>query len=104
MDCKNLYFYQRGTAPELGLDVHGYWVQKSVFELAQKLIDGALDGLIWKKPLKVNDICFHPDWREWKLGLRIKLGRCLVHFVELGMLPLVIINIGKKGPRRYMHK
>jgi hypothetical protein len=84
--------------------IEGYWVQKSVFELAQKLIDATLHGLSWKKPLKVDDICFHPDWNDWKLGLRIKLGRCLVHFVELGLLPLVIINPGKKGPLRYRRK
>ena len=86
----------------LGLEIRGYWVQKSVFELAQKLINATFTTLTWNKPLQVKNICADPDWGSWPWGLRFKLGRCLKYFVEEGMLPLTIVNPGKGGPRRYM--
>lgn len=88
----------------LGRKIGRYWVSKAVFERAQKLVNDAFATLTWDKPQTVRSICFHPDWASWSWGLRINLGRSLKYFVDQGMLPLTIVNQGKKGPRRYMHK
>ncbi len=88
----------------LGMNVRGYWVEIHIFELTKKLINASFDQLPCDKKLEVSDICSDLNWNNWKYGLRLKIGRCLKHFVDQGMLNLTLMNSGKKGPRRYMRK
>ncbi len=104
MDCESLHFHQRGTNPELGLKIRGYWVAKTTFELTETLIKQNLHLLTWETPLESRDICRHQDWDSWRVSLRHNIGRCVRHFSEQGTLPLRIVNPNKGGPRRYMRK
>lgn len=106
MNLNNLHFYERSNryGTELGMRVRGYWVQKSTFEQAAKLIEQNQHLLTWEKPLESRDICRHPDWDTWLVSLRHNIGRCVRYFSEDGMLPLWIVNPEKGGPRRYMPK
>lgn len=104
MNFSDIKFYERGgsKAPGLGLRLRGYWVHKTHFELAWKLLLAANPALQWQGEQTTVTLCNDPDWQYRKPGVRHKLGRCVRFFAESRMLPLRISNPGKGGPRKYL--
>lgn len=107
MRFEDIDFQERSgsKAPGLGLLLPGnYWVHKSHFDEAWKLIHAANPALDWQGEQIAETLCADPDWKYRKCGIRIKLGRCVKYFVDQGMLPLKVANPGKKGKRKYIRK
>ena len=106
MNLQNFHFTQHRThqTAELGVYLRGYWVTRSVLELAQELASANLPTLPWHKSLQAKQICFHPDWPKWSKTKKENIGRCLRRFHDDGLLPLTLVNPNKKGPRRYQRK
>jgi hypothetical protein len=104
MIFEDIAFYQQSGSKEnseYGLHLKGYWVQKIFFEEAWMQAQLNIPKLKWDKPQTVVAICGDKNWKSRKVGVRIRIGRCLKYFVGEGMLPLCIANPNKKGSRKY---
>jgi hypothetical protein len=87
---------------ESGRFVKGVWVPKREFSLMWSRATSLAPSVGNASPLTAKTVFADKSWEAFPLGKRIALGRVLLYFVEQGMLPLRLVNSGKKGPRRYV--
>lgn len=108
MKFKNIKFVERNGkyGKTYGLFACGgrHWVEKRYFRLMWQTALDELPKLDWSRPKVTKSFFAAEDWKDFKIGKKIALGRCLKFFVDHDMLPLRVANPDKKGPRRYIKK
>src|ERR1035437_9807362 len=78
-----------------------HWVKRGYFSLMWKTAWNELPKLDWTSPKVTRSFFVAEDWKDFLIGKKIALGRCLKFFVDHDMLPLRVANPDKKGPRKY---
>ncbi len=87
--------------PVTGLQFTRHWVFAGTVLSTWNRALKTIGTLTFGKQYRVQDIAPDPAWKNKKFGVRIAVGRVLKYLVKLGLLPLIELNPGKGGPRRY---
>ncbi len=80
----------------------GYWVEESCFLMVWKLFWRNAHLINDKRKHIVSSLCGDPKWESRTRGERIKIGRCFKYFATHNVLPIVLANPGRTGPRKYL--
>lgn len=79
----------------------GKWVAKWHFEEVWHFFWRNLDALSDVRKYTAKALCGDPSWEDRPLGAQIAMGRCMKYFAKHRVLPILLTNEGKSGPRKY---
>lgn len=93
---------RRTGGSEFGLLLSGsYWVEEHHFHEAWNLFWSNAHLFDSRRKYSVASLSRDPNWNRRTRGERIKMGRCFKYFCVQAILPIVLTNLGKSGPRKY---
>lgn len=79
-----------------------YWLSKGLMELVRERFWESSERLLPRKKYQTEDFYADPDWPDLKRGYRQRIGRCIRVLADKGVLPIIMTNAGKSGPRVYV--
>lgn len=80
----------------------GKIVNKAFYDMIIERIADVLPAVIPSVSYTAEDLCGEEFWRTLDDGHRRRAGKCMVHMVKTGKLPLQIQGCEHQYPRKYM--
>jgi hypothetical protein len=92
--------YLNGATYE-GKRLSRQWIFKALFIKCWKQFQASIATVDWTKKQTAQSLFNVPNWRKMKFGTRIAIGRVLRYFVDIGWLPLMVLNPKATGTKYY---
>lgn len=91
---------KRGTVKGIVMP-SGVWVAQEILELALQNAKSRLQDIDWRKKVCSATFFDPAEWKHFRFGKQLALGRCIKFFSVNGILPIEVANPDKKGKRFY---